>query len=146
MTTATRERKSTKTVQIIARIQFKSDARKVVYQVRGSQGQQYETCLFAGKATSCTCPAHKPCYHMTGCEQKEAERVDVVALAREIVSWEASEVSFDDLSYAAQSFASHIADGEYEEYEAWKAKLNLDSSMSRDEYVQAFDPCGLEVC
>src|SRR5450432_1859712 len=86
MTTATK--KATKTVQIIARVQFKADARKVVYLVRGSKGEQYETYFFAGKATSCTCESRKPCYHMTQLETKEAERVETtetVALAEEYI-------------------------------------------------------------
>lgn len=67
--------KQVKTVQIIARISFKSDPRKVCYSVRSSDGQsQYTTCLFNGKACSCSCPSKKPCYHMTGVEAYEAER------------------------------------------------------------------------
>lgn len=66
---------STKVVQVIARIEFKSDSRKVVYKVRSSDGSSvYETCLFNGHAMSCTCPARKPCYHETQLEQIEAER------------------------------------------------------------------------
>lgn len=77
MTTATRTRKSTakKAVKMIARIQFKDDARKVVYLVRSSDGEgQYHTYLFDGKATSCDCAARKPCKHMEKCEAEEAER------------------------------------------------------------------------
>jgi hypothetical protein len=68
--------KQAKVVQIIARIEFKSDSRKVVYQVRSSNGADiYQTCLFNGKATSCIgCPATRPCYHMAGCEALEAAR------------------------------------------------------------------------
>jgi hypothetical protein len=81
MITAARTRKSSHTakvekiVHIIARIQFIADACKVVYKVRSSDGtQQYETYLFDGKATSCTCPAKKPCYHMVQVQAKEIER------------------------------------------------------------------------
>lgn len=118
---------ATKTVQIIARVQFKNDARKVVYLVRGSKGEQYETYMFDGKATSCTCPAHKPCYHMSGCEQKESERVEsaeTVALAEKYIR--------EDLDDDAK-------------YEAWKAQYSLDNTLSREAYVACFDPCGMEV-
>lgn len=68
--------KQVKAVQIIARFQFKSDARKVVYQVRSSDGQKkYETTLFASKATACTCESRKPCKHMKQMEVVEANRV-----------------------------------------------------------------------
>ncbi len=67
---------ATKTVTIIARIQFKNDPRKVCYLVRSSNGvDQYTTCLFNGKAVSCNgCPSHGNCYHRTGCEKVEAAR------------------------------------------------------------------------
>jgi len=82
MTTTTRSRKATtqKIVQIIARIQFQNDSRKVCYQVRSSNGNDvYITCLFNGRACSCTCPAMKPCYHMTQLEAIEAARITPVA-------------------------------------------------------------------
>lgn len=65
-----------KQVQVIARVEFKNDPRKVVYFVRSSDGQsEYQTSLFEGKAISCNCPARKHCYHMQQCEEKEAGRV-----------------------------------------------------------------------
>jgi hypothetical protein len=68
-------KQATKKVNIIARIQFKNDPRKVCYLVRSSNGtDQYTTCLFNGKACSCSCPARKPCYHMIQLEAREAER------------------------------------------------------------------------
>lgn len=64
-----------KQVQVIARIQFKSDPRKVVYLVRSSDGvSQHETTLFDGKATSCTCASRCSCYHEKGCEKLEQAR------------------------------------------------------------------------
>lgn len=72
--------KTTKTVKVLSRIEFKRDPRKVVYLVRPSHGgDPYETTLFDGKATACTCPAKKPCYHMTQLEAKEAARNAVSA-------------------------------------------------------------------
>lgn len=67
--------KPQKKVQVIARVQFKNDTRKVVYFVRSSDGKkEYQTFLFEGHATSCNCPATKPCYHMNQCEAIEAKR------------------------------------------------------------------------
>jgi hypothetical protein len=69
--------KQAKAVKVISRIEFKSDSRKVVYNVRSSDGTQvYQTCLFNGKACSCTCKATKPCYHMTQLEAREMVRMD----------------------------------------------------------------------
>ncbi len=82
MTTATRTRKSAaiESVTTIARVQFKSDPRKVVYLNRSSDGEtQYETFLFDGRATSCTCPSRKPCKHMAHSEQAEAKRQEALA-------------------------------------------------------------------
>lgn len=88
MTQKQATRKSTKSVQIIARVQFKADPRKVCYIVRSSDGEsQYTTCLFDGKACSCSCASRKPCYHMDGAEQKEAQlqrfQAEAMALAEE---------------------------------------------------------------
>ncbi len=64
-----------KEVTILARVEFKNDARKVVYKVLSSNGKDtYMTSLFNGKACSCDCISRKPCYHMTGCEAHEAAR------------------------------------------------------------------------
>lgn len=121
MTTSTKTRKATKTVKVLSRIEFNADARKVVYIVRSSNGADtYQTTLFAGKATSCTCPAHKPCYHMTQLETKEAAR-NLVAQAEEIVSTVAETATPDTDSY-----------------EQWKRDNGLDSKLSREEYCQEF--------
>lgn len=70
---ATKKQTTEKTVQMIARYEWKSDHRKVAYRVRSSDGAtEYTTYLFDGKATSCDCPARKPCYHMVQLEQHEA--------------------------------------------------------------------------
>src|SRR2546430_8857234 len=69
-----------KIVNIIARVKYKEDARKVVYFSRSSDGQtRYQTSLFDGKATSCECPAIKPCYHMDQCQAIESARIAHIA-------------------------------------------------------------------
>src|SRR5438046_534530 len=69
--------KIAKQVKVIARIEFKADSRKVCYIVQASNGiEQYTTCLFDGKACSCTCKATTKCYHKTGCEALEAARCE----------------------------------------------------------------------
>lgn len=79
MSTAIRERKShkaTKEVQPLYRITFKDPARAgiVVYVVLSSDGETtYTTTLVDGRATGCSCPAMKPCYHMSQLEQREQE-------------------------------------------------------------------------
>lgn len=63
-----------KQVKIIARCQFKKNG-IVLYKVQSSNGHDtYHTTIVNGKATGCTCPATKPCYHMTQLQQIEAER------------------------------------------------------------------------
>ena len=159
MTTAT---KATRTVQIIARIQFKADSRKVVYLVRGSKGEQYETCLFDGKATSCTCESRKPCYHMTQLEQKEAERntmsveaaqvpeygryLDFNGIWRAIGEEIANPIVIVEEPYERVEIDLEATTQEWidEEYEFCKATNGL-APMTREAYVQCFDPCGMEV-
>jgi hypothetical protein len=95
-TLATRKpRKAEKTVQIVARVTFKAEARKAYtcYIVRSSNGvDTYTVTLVNGTATGCDCPARKPCYHMTGCEAAEQKIVaqkaqceHEVAVAEEIL-------------------------------------------------------------
>ncbi len=63
-----------KQVQVLARYEIKRNGH-VVYTVRSSSGQDtYTTTLVNGKATGCSCPSYKPCYHMTQLEEKEASR------------------------------------------------------------------------
>ncbi len=75
---------TTKTVVVLARIQFKSDPRKVCYLVRSSNGvDQYTTCLFDGFATGCSCPAtNGKCYHRCQVEALEQERTRNAAQAK----------------------------------------------------------------
>ena len=83
--------KAAKQVQIIARYAHKTDGKLngiVTYAVRSSNGKDiYCTTLIEGKASGCGCPAHKPCYHMTGLEKRELDRkaAEVVAIVEEPV-------------------------------------------------------------
>lgn len=73
--------KSKKIVQVIARYQFKSDSKKVVYLVRASDGiGTYETSFYDGVACSCTCKARGMCYHKTQLTVIEAARKPAVAV------------------------------------------------------------------
>lgn len=71
MTVATKVQKQ---VHIIARVEIKkSDL--VVYKVRSSNGTDtYQTTFYNGKASGCSCPSYKPCYHMTQLQAREDER------------------------------------------------------------------------
>ncbi len=77
--------KMMKQVQIKARYALKHNdilTGVVCYLIRSSNGHdEYCTTVVNGKATGCTCPAHKPCYHMQQLEAKEAERKRQAALA-----------------------------------------------------------------
>lgn len=65
-----------KQVKIIARYEIHRNGH-VVYQVRSTSGQDiYNVTLVNDKATGCSCPAYKPCYHMTQLEAREAARRD----------------------------------------------------------------------
>lgn len=170
MTTTAKSRKAEiKVVQIKCRVQFKDDDRKVVYQVRSSNGvSAYQVFLFAGKATSCECASRKPCYHMIQVEQYEAataperqERHVAKTVQAEVDAWCVSQVDYDDLSEAAQTQIAAVGqielmdDDEHEvmdftvedldDYDAWKRDNGLDVPLSRDEYVVLFDPNGLAV-
>lgn len=82
MKTTTRKQ-STKEVTVLARVEFKNDARKVVYRVLSSNGHDtYDTFFFNGKACSCSCPATKPCYHMTQLQMREQARTDAAVYRR----------------------------------------------------------------
>lgn len=69
---------SSKEVQITARYAHKTNGKLnglVTYAVLSSDGTTlYCTTLIKGKASGCSCPSYKPCYHMKGLEQKEAAR------------------------------------------------------------------------
>jgi len=92
MPVATKERKAkaTKKVQLIARYALKRNAAIVVYTVRSSDGSEiYQTTLYEGKATGCSCKATSQCYHKTQIEMIESKRVEemceAIALAPIIV-------------------------------------------------------------
>lgn len=75
MAAKTRKPKQTKKVVVIARYFIKRNGH-VCYLVRSSNGKDtYCTTIIDGHATGCTCPAIKPCYHMTQLEQIERERM-----------------------------------------------------------------------
>lgn len=122
MTTALKSRKATsqKVVSIVARYAIKMGGQLtgvIVYVVRSSKGDTtYRTTLLNGHATGCTCPANKPCYHMTQLETKEQQRRAV---------------------QATQAIVTE-SDAEYEE---WKRENGLDHQMSREEYTTYFTPC-----
>lgn len=69
---------SLKEVKVIARYAHKTNGKLnglVTYAVRSSNGETiYCSTLINGKASGCSCPSHKPCYHMKGLEQKESAR------------------------------------------------------------------------
>ncbi len=119
-TTATRTKKE---VQIVARYQFKNDARKVAYRVHSSDGRKEYTCfLFDGKATSCECPARKPCYHMIQLEQREQERAEQEAKVNRVVESDITQHVEDDITVNAirngkivQVYWNELTDGEREE-------------------------------
>jgi len=73
---------STKEVTVLARGQYKRNAKAVVYLVLSSNGNdQYRTIIYDGKATHCSCPATKPCYHMVQLEAIEGARAEREARA-----------------------------------------------------------------
>ncbi|OLD63823.1 MAG: hypothetical protein AUF65_01055 [Chloroflexi bacterium 13_1_20CM_50_12] len=78
---------SLKSVKITARYAHKTNGKLngiVTYAVRSSDGTTlYCTTLINGKASGCSCPSHKPCYHMKGLERKEAARTPVVVVKSE---------------------------------------------------------------
>lgn len=80
-----------KQVQIIARYTHKNRENGTVsYLVRSSNGKSTYCCtLINGKASGCSCPSRKPCYHMTQLEAKEQERQDVATQfkAKSAPSW-----------------------------------------------------------
>lgn len=106
MATATKERKpkAEKKVQLVARVAFKSNPAIVVYLVRSSNSQDvYQTTLYAGNAASCTCPARKPCYHLTQVQAIEANRQEELAVAASVAPLVVGEQFAADL-------AEHVAD------------------------------------
>jgi hypothetical protein len=143
----TATRKATKTVQVISRIEFKSDPRKVVYICRSSNGiDTYQTTLFAGKATSCTCKATCKCYHMTGCETLEAARNPFTAtLHIDDCATCGGNHNTNDHAWAMLSMVERQAQIDRvnaderidPEYEAWKIANGM-GLMTRNEYCVVF--------
>lgn len=75
----TQSKSTTKEVTVLARVVFKNDSRKVVYNVLSSNGKdQYQVYFFDGKVCSCSCPATKPCYHMVQLQAREDAREEKV--------------------------------------------------------------------
>lgn len=75
MKNSTLQKPTTKTVHIIARVQFKQTG-YITYKVRSSKGNAQYTVTVSpeGDVKSCDCPANKPCYHMTGIQAIEDAR------------------------------------------------------------------------
>jgi hypothetical protein len=162
MTTSTKSRKATKTVQVISRVEFKADPRKVVYICRSSNGTDiYQTTLFDGKATGCQCPSHKPCYHMTGCEAKEAARnpftatpcIDTCATcggnhntndhAWAMLSMAERQAEIDRMHAVTEAEAivtnvTSVVTEIDDSYEAWKRENDVTCRLSREAYIQEF--------
>jgi hypothetical protein len=82
-------KKTTKQVHFIARYAHKTDKKLngiVSYAVRSSNGKDiYCTTFIEGKASGCSCPARKPCYHMVQLEAREALRRPIKATVTESV-------------------------------------------------------------
>lgn len=100
-----------KSVQVIARTQFEDDPRKVVYRVRSSRNAsaEYETTLFDGRATSCTCPSRLRCYHAQQLEAREAQyitREQAIAAARKNSEAELARIEQETLAHIAREQAA----------------------------------------
>lgn len=143
MTTSTKTRKATKTVKVLSRIEFNADARKVVYIVRSSNGADtYQTTLFAGKATSCTCPSHKPCYHMMGCETLESARSPF-----------ATTPVLGPCATCAGNHSTYRHDWAMLSMDERQAAIDAETvtpvstyqPMTREQYSDFFDVCGLDL-
>lgn len=125
--------KSSKTVNIIARYKIKKDHSfrpligHVAYLVRSSDGQSEYCCTLGnGKATGCSCPARKPCYHMKQLEVIEAARVtknDQIMSALCPVNVPAEEEEFSEGN--AQRWVEEELSGE---------------RLTREQYDVLFDP------
>jgi len=78
---------SLKSVKVIARYAHKTNGKLngfVTYAVRSSDGSTiYCTTIVNGKASGCSCPSHKPCYHITQLVAIEAARTPVARKADE---------------------------------------------------------------
>jgi hypothetical protein len=85
-----------KQVQVLARYAHKTDGKLngiVTYCVKSSNGKDtYCTTLINGKASGCSCPSHKPCYHMKGLEAKEQERASEMVVETPVLVESSAEV------------------------------------------------------
>ena len=85
-----RQPKQPKQVQVLARYIHKTDGKpngRISYLVRSSNGKDtYCTTLIEGKASGCSCPSKKPCYHMTQLEEREAARKPVESSSKQPIS------------------------------------------------------------
>ncbi len=112
--TKTRKSSKAKSVTIIARYFIKRNGH-VVYRVRSSNGvDTYCTTIINGQATGCTCPAVKPCYHMTQLEKIECERAERIAAQSEQANEKKLaerklEESYRELAQAQLEWAEHWA-------------------------------------
>ena len=98
-------------VQVISRTQFEDDPRKVVYRVRSSRNANvtYETTLFDGKATSCTCPSWLTCFHEEQLEEREAQiatREQALAAARKNSETDMARIDQETLAHIAREQAA----------------------------------------
>ncbi len=72
---ATTTKQAAKVADIRYRVEFKARKHIVVYIVRSSDDTtDYQVTLVCGKVNNCTCPSHKPCYHMEQVQKREWER------------------------------------------------------------------------
>src|SRR5260221_8042194 len=102
--------KTQKQVQIIARITIKKNG-IVVYKVRSSNGKDiYQTTFLNGKATGCTCPATKPCYHMTQLQAREDGRIASQQLLNSILNEDLVPHAEDDLA-SCDTCGRHVKPG-----------------------------------
>lgn len=76
--------KAVKQVQVLARYAHKTDGQLngiVTYCVKSSNGKDfYYTTLVNGKASGCSCPSKKPCYHLKQLEILESARAAKVVV------------------------------------------------------------------
>jgi len=103
--------KQSKEVQIIARYIHKTNGKPngtISYLVRASNGKDtYCTTIVNGQARGCTCPSHKPCYHMKQLEQKEAARKETAQqfAAQSVPVWTVQLVNSGKLQVPAMNVA-----------------------------------------
>lgn len=130
--------KPVKEVQTLYRVTFKDPSRAgvVVYVVLSSDGEtRYHTTLVNGRATGCSCPAYKPCYHMSQLEAREQERAQ-----REAEMAEATAVAPAILGEQfSQDPEQHIEDELSDPYAAERAAWRkMTKEQRRARYTEVF--------